>query len=1132
MKSIFERWFFFPIFLNDAEKTRRARLLVLLIPFISVWMGVLIFLLSPFDVGWKVLLFVLGLALQLGWYYVLLRGREAEAGLTMAQLELARVLSTSDTEEEAWARCLQIVLQITGMDSGGIYLINGEIGTLELVQHLGLGEEFITNTRSYPLDSASVKTILLGRPVFLDSAVIAQQEFMRCEGLVFIASLPVAYQGRVLGCINVASHVTPQFTPFARRALEVISAEIGNIAIFFKNKSALRQSERNWHTILNAVDDLVVMVDPRGRLVAANETLSRYLQKPVEELAGIEMVEFLRPDVVELRKKNLEKVLTERRMVRVVEEMDNIWRENSLYPIFGDDGQVHRVVIYSRNINEQKRYEEALRTSEEKYRGLMESLDNVVISIDRDGVLLFANDYVVRVFGQAADVMIGRHVRDLLPPAMAGFMMAQVEDVIQSDRRVVIQFLADFLSPPRWYDLTIQPVHGPDGTVSQVLLNARDIHELKTAQQELLELNRTLEERVRERTLEALDLYDNAPVGYYSLDVEGRILQANHTFVTWLGYALDDVLGRPLPGFLSAGSRSLFAQNFLLFKQQGFINNLETEFCRKDGSVFPVLLNSLAVFDEHAQFSMSRAVITDITERKKASDELRASELRFRSLFEQTHDAVLMLDLQGHTQFANSRAVEMIGYSLDELRNLSPDAITNTPDEFPHMFALLMSSGSTPRYETVARCKDGSLLPVEMNVDVIHYQTGQPSHIQMVIRDISLRKQAEETMQRAMRMKDEFLASMSHELRTPLTGILGLSEALQMQIYGTLSEKQLKALVNIEQSGRHLLDLINDILDLSKLESGKFQPQFELLSLGQACRASLQMVKGMAHKKKQQITFEMDDEQITLYADSRRVKQMLVNLLSNAVKFTPEGGALGLQVLSNRDDESVSLVVWDHGMGIKPEDIGRLFQPFIQLDNSLAREYAGTGLGLALVRELARHHGGDVSVESVVGEGSRFTIVLPWLQGLDEPVAPVTGLGFARVDGAPVLDGPGQGVVMVVEDNPLNASYITDYLISRNFRAVPVPDGRTFLEKVTQVNPDLVLMDIQMPGIDGMETIRLLRANANAQVASIPVIAVTALVMPGDRERCLQAGANDYLSKPFQMERLLEMIRGLLAEGG
>jgi PAS domain S-box-containing protein len=239
-------------------------------------------------------------------------------------------------------------------------------------------------------------------------------------------------------------------------------------------------------------------------------------------------------------------------------------------------------------------------------------------------------------------------------------------------------------------------------------------------------------------------------------------------------------------------------------------------------------------------------------------------------------------------------------------------------------------------------------------------------------------KEANQALEKAARMKDEFMASMSHELRTPLTGILGLTDVLQMQTYGSLSVKQLTALQHIANSGRHLLELINDILDLARIEARQLVLRLGICRLEQICQSCLRQVAEPASQKKLEISLQMSPQNINVQADAQRLKQVLNNLLSNALKFTPEGGKIGVDVRGDLENHEVHITVWDTGIGIRAEDMSRLFQNFVQLDSSLGRQYNGTGLGLVLVKRLTELQGGRIDVESRYGEGSRFTISLPW----------------------------------------------------------------------------------------------------------------------------------------------------------
>jgi signal transduction histidine kinase/ActR/RegA family two-component response regulator len=413
---------------------------------------------------------------------------------------------------------------------------------------------------------------------------------------------------------------------------------------------------------------------------------------------------------------------------------------------------------------------------------------------------------------------------------------------------------------------------------------------------------------------------------------------------------------------------------------------------------------------------------------------------------------------------------------------------------------------------------------------------------------------------RATRLKDEFLASMSHELRTPLNAILGMSEALQGLSFGPINDRQQRSLATIEKSGKHLLSLINDILDLSKIEANKFALELTDVSIDSLCKNSLLFVKELAHKKQISIKTQLPAylKQLNIYVDDRRCRQVLINLLSNAVKFTPEGGGIVLDVriigesgrrengetgagyeecdLSSRSQRRIAFSIVDTGIGIAPENIGKLFQSFVQIDSSLSRQYAGTGLGLALVKRIVELHGGTVSVESILNQGSRFTVSLPFDPSADI-VLPPSPLPLVypltpNPENTPIISP--KALILVVEDNEANMETMTGYLSSRGYRLMEAINGQAAIELLRQCSqdrtpancPNIILMDIQMPGMDGFEATRHIRQIPAC--ATIPIVALTALAMPTDRQKCLDAGANEYVSKPVKLGQLVSTIETLL----
>ncbi|NUM46414.1 MAG: PAS domain S-box protein, partial [Anaerolineales bacterium] len=692
------------------------------------------------------------------------------------------------------------------------------------------------------------------------------------------------------------------------------------------------------------------------------------------------------------------------------------WVQVHANPLWDDEHQRLKGVYGTvQDITARKKAETALHLSEEKYRVLLESLDNVIATVNEEGQFLFLNDTAAAQLGGTVAQFTGKTMHELFPPDIATLQMDLVRKTIQENHSQIYETITMIQSQPRWHRTSILPMQDENGNITRALISSTDIHDLKTAQEDLQELNHTLEQRVQQRTAEVQDLYENSPIGYHSLDPHGIIIRINQTHLDWLGYTREEMLGHAFTAFLPPPGVHLFQQVYPPFMQNGSMRDVEFDLLRKDGTIISVLISATGIYDEQGRFIMSRTTVFDNTERKLTNEALRQANLE---------------------------------------------------------------------------------------------------------------------LERSMRLKDEFLANMSHELRTPLNAILAFSEGLLEQYRGPLNEKQLLSVKNIETSGRHLLALITDILDLSKIEAGHLDLQIQDIALADVAEASLLFIKEIASKKNLKLAFHLNDHLAIVEADPKRLKQMLVNLLSNAVKFTPSDGQISLQVTTNSEEKTVTFTVADTGIGIAPEDLPRLFQPFTQLDSSLSRQHEGTGLGLVLVQRLAQLHGGTISVQSIPNKGSQFTITLPY----HPPVFPhptpshpphkgVTGPLNAHPATLPNLT-PIR--ILLAEDNDFNTQAIQDYLQDKGYQITTARDGRSAIESAQQTHPHLILMDIQMPEMDGLEAIRQLRATP--AFAHTPIIALTALAMPGDRERCLSAGANEYLVKPVSLKDLVETIQIMLAD--
>ena len=384
-------------------------------------------------------------------------------------------------------------------------------------------------------------------------------------------------------------------------------------------------------------------------------------------------------------------------------------------------------------------------------------------------------------------------------------------------------------------------------------------------------------------------------------------------------------------------------------------------------------------------------------------------------------------------------------------------------------------------------------------------------------------------LQRANSLKSEFLANMSHELRTPLNAVIGFSELLLDTGSGTLGEDQKDYVADILSSGRHLLELINEILDLSKIEAGKMKLSAEEFEIGPVCEEAMALLRVEAGRKHIEIVLDVEDSALEVRADRNKVKQIMNNLLSNAVKFTHPGGRVTLRTRRVVDRLAVSVI--DTGIGIKDEDQERIFQAFTQVDGSYARRYQGTGLGLTLVKKFVEMHGGSVTLESRFGEGSDFTFTIPGVltprPQADEASLAEMPEGVTRLTHAAERQGD---LILVVEDNPINLKLVRDILKASGYRVAESTTGEEALDALKFIRPDLILMDIQLPGMDGLRAARLLRDNPETR--DIPVVALTAHVMKGDEVRAKEAGCAGYIPKPIEPGNFPRQIAAFLQRGG
>ncbi len=652
-------------------------------------------------------------------------------------------------------------------------------------------------------------------------------------------------------------------------------------------------------------------------------------------------------------------------------------------------------------------------------------------------------------------------------------------------------------------------------------------------------------------------------------DAKGVIQIFNVGAQRMLGYTAEEVVNQITPADISdpqelvARAKALSAElgtsitpgfEALVFKASRGIEDIyELTYIRKDRSRFPAVVSVTALRDPQQLIIGYLLIGTDNTLRKQLEDErtkldqrLRDQHFYTRSLIESNIDALMTTDPRGVITDVNKQTEALTGCTRDELIGAPFKNYFTDSGLAQAGINRVLSEGKVTNYELTARARDGTLTVVSYNATTFHDRDRMLQGVFAAARDVTELKRFEQTLKQkngeledASRMKSEFLANMSHELRTPLNAIIGFSEVLRDGLMGEMTERQRGFIGNIFSSGQHLLALINDILDLSKIEAGKMILDLEPELVSSLLGNSLSIIKEKATSRRIQLGIDLAPNLGAMLVDPRKVKQIAYNLLSNAVKFTPEGGKVTLQaklvprsevgeplgpwsgrrsfpVADNTYSHFLRISVTDTGIGISPEALEQLFKPFSQIDTGLARKFEGTGLGLAMVKLLAELHTGTVAVESDVGEGSCFTVWLPYRDPLQEGRAMNT-MPFKSTDSS-----VGTRTALVVESDFKSAQLIRVQLEAEGFRVLHAETGEKGLKLAEEQPLSLITLDILLPNMDGWEF--LSRIKQRASLKRIPVVIISILA---DRNQGFALGASAIMQKPISRQELAESLADL-----
>jgi PAS domain S-box-containing protein len=658
-------------------------------------------------------------------------------------------------------------------------------------------------------------------------------------------------------------------------------------------------------------------------------------------------------------------------------------------------------------------------------------------------------------------------------------------------------------------------------------------------------------------------IFSSANFSSIATDAKGVIQIFNVGAERMLGYAAQDVMNKITPANISdpeeviarASSLSVefatpIAPGFeaLVFKASRGIEDIyELTYIRKDGSRFPAVVSVTALRDALGAIIGYLLIGTDNTARKQVEEErakldqrLRDQHFYTRSLIESNIDALMTTDPRGIITDVNKQTEALTGCTRDELIGAPFKNYFTDSRRAEAAILRVLNEGKVTNYELTARARNGTLTVVSYNATTFHDRDRMLQGVFASARDMTEVKRFESTLQQknvelqdANRMKSEFLANMSHELRTPLNAIIGFSEVLKDGLLGDMTDQQRGFIGDIFNSGKHLLLLINDILDLSKVEAGKMLLDLELIQIPPLLKNSLSIVREKAGSRRISLSMDVSDTLAPLNADARKVKQIVYNLLSNAVKFSREGGqvtvrasvvpraevgklsgawaARSCSLTDNEFSEFLELSVTDKGIGISPEGLEKLFQPFSQIDSGLARKFEGTGLGLAMVKLIAELHGGTVAAQSAVGEGSCFTVWLP-LRAVEE----------ARIETsvAPLITPrSGAPVALVVEHDTKSAELIRLQLEADGFSVIHADSAEAALDMAVKQALSLITLEIMLPDMDGWEF--LARIKKMPMLAYVPVVIISILA---DRNKGFALGAAAVLEKPISRKELLDSL--------
>jgi PAS domain S-box-containing protein len=964
-------------------------------------------------------------------------------------------------------------------------------------------------------------------PSFVDHPLVIGEPYAR----FYAGAQLIMPGGHALGTLCILDTAPRTFSDAAQQTLKDLAAIVvdemelrlaattmrAEMQARAQAEAALQASEAQLRAIVEHTTDAIYIKDNAGRYLLINPAGAQVLQRPIAAILGKSDSELFEPDDC-ARVQAIDQEVTHSGHPYTYERSIKYGTQECVFsttkfPFLGLNGDTLGIVGISRDITERKQAEAILQESEERFRSAFTLSAIGMALVAPDGRWLQVNSALCQIVGYTEHELLATDFQSITHPDDLAADLAYVRQMLCGEIHIyeLEKRYIHKQGHPVWIALTASLVNGAQQP-RYFIIQVQDITKRKEAQDAL----RRSEARKAAILQTALDCI-------ITIDHQGLVTEFNPAAEQTFGYRRVDVLGQELadliiPAYLRAGHRN--GMSHYLATGEGAILNkrLELSAMRADGSIFPVELTVTRISVDGPP--MFTAYLRDITERKQAQEQLHRSTQRVTNILESITEAFFSLDQDGCFTYLNSHAERLLQHARSDLLGRSIWAVlpTYVGSFFYHKYQAIVAGGMPITFEWFS--------PDEQTWFEIHAYPADEG-ISVYFQDITERKNAEQLLKQAKheaehanRAKSEFLSRMSHELRTPLNAILGFAQLLELD---AVSLEQQDSIAQILKAGRHLLALINEVLDIARIEAGRLAMSPEPVPVYDVLQETLDMVRPLAAKQQVNVQLVHSCEECHVLADRQRIKQVLLNLLSNAVKYNYAGGKVTVTCVQASVDR-LRIVVSDTGRGIPADRLARLFVPF----ERLGAEHSGvegTGLGLALSKRLVEAMDGTITVESTPNVGTAFSIELRLVE------APLRMLEqHPDSFGLTMSTQERMCTVLYVEDNLSNLALIERILTQRpHIKVLPAMQGRLGLDLARDHQPDVVMLDLHLPDMAGEDVFEALQADP--RTANIPVVIISADATHGSIERLLAAGATSYITKPLDVHTFLQVLDTTLQQG-